>query len=128
MEGTLRKYVRSLLEIQGSADLVAVEVRLRVRTATKDQPDAPTVPDIMTNIRVIEGVSIVRQTIPIKRLQGDRDILELEIKYMPKSVEMRSAIAELGKEVKAVPGVEIVKVTKIGGRPVRQATGAGFIF
>jgi hypothetical protein len=125
----LRTYVRRMIESFGvTSDIMTVEVRLRVATSTKENPDSPTVPDIMTNIRIIKGVSIVRQTVPIKRIQAGRDILELEIKYMPTTSDMKQSIVALGKEVRSVPGVEIVKITKIGGRTINQAHGAEFIF
>jgi hypothetical protein len=82
----------------------------------------------MTNIRVAPGVAIVRQTEPIVRLGQHRDILRLELKYMPSSADLRSTIETIGKEIKDVPGVEIVKVTKVGGRPILQKGGAPFVF
>lgn len=125
MEKHLREYVRVLLEVQGDSDLVSIEVSLRVKTPKKGDIQ---VPDIMTNIRVAPGVAIVRQTEPIVRLGQHRDILKLELKYMPTSVDLRSTIEELGKVIKAVPGVEIVKVTKVGGRPIMQKGGTPFVF
>ena len=128
MEAKLRTYVRQLLEFKTSSDLITAEVRMRVLTSNKNNPDAPTVPDIMTMIRVIKGVSIVRQTVPIKRLNQGRDILELEVKYMPEKAELRKVIEELGKELKAVEGVEIVKITKVGGRDIQRSSGEPFLF
>ncbi|MHA2021274.1 MAG: hypothetical protein ACW96N_06135 [Candidatus Thorarchaeota archaeon] len=125
MEKHLREYVRTLLEVQGNSDLISIEVSLRVKTPKKGDVQ---VPDIMTNIRVAPGVAIVRQTEPIVRLGQHRDILRLELKYMPSSADLRSTIETIGKEIKDVPGVEIVKVTKVGGRPILQKGGAPFVF
>lgn len=125
METELREYVRHLLEVQGDDDLISVEVGLRVRTPRKGNIQ---IPDIMTNIRVAVGVAIVRQSEPIIRLGGGRDILKLELKYMPTSADLRTTLEHLGKVIKAVPGVEIVKILKVGGRPIMRSGGQPFIF
>lgn len=125
---SLRTYIRQLLEFRTSSDLLSIEVRLRVRTADKDHPGYPIVPDIMTNIRVLPGVSIVRQTVPIKRIPGGRNVLALEIKYMPMSADLKETLVTFGKELRSIAGIEIVKIVGVGGRKIEQQDGSSLIF
>tara|TARA_R110002126_G_scaffold47318_12_gene132525 strand:- start:6373 stop:6750 length:378 start_codon:yes stop_codon:yes gene_type:complete len=125
MSGIIRKYIRRLIEVQGNSDLITIDVGLRVRTPKKGNIQ---VPDIMTNLRVAPGIAIVRQTEPLTRLGESRDILKLEIKYMPVSGDLLTTIETVGKLIKKIPGVEIVKILKVGGRDVRKPNGEPFLY
>ena len=117
--------LRQLVEAYASADLLDFTMRLRVQTSGENDPQ---VSDIMTNIRVIKGVAIVRQVLPIRRIKGAKDVLQLGIKFMPETSSLIDTLDFLGKETKKIDGVEIVMFLTVGGREIRKDTGEPYIY
>lgn len=126
MPDVLRSYLKELIEEAYLAeDLVDLTITLRVRTS---QASDPQIVDIMTNIRVIRGVAIVRQTMPIRRVAGARDVLQLGIKVMPYGRDVDTLVTTLGKQIKSVPGVEIVKFERVGDQQLVDPTGNPYVY
>jgi hypothetical protein len=123
---TLRSLVRQVItEGKRETDLVDFVFRLRVRTEGDNDPQ---ITDIMTNIRIIKGVAIARQVMPVRRIKGARDVLQIGVKYMPDNAELGDTIEFLGTEIKAVDGVEIAMLLTVGGREVRKENGDPYIY
>ena len=91
-------------------DLVNMLVRCRI---TIEERENPTVLDIMTDMRALNGVVTVRQTRPLSEvISTDKHrIIELNVSYIPKFVETKGNIfLEVAKSLKKVEGVKIVKI------------------
>lgn len=91
-------------------DLVNMLVRCRI--AIEERED-PTVLDIMTDMRALNGIVTVRQTRPISDIiSSDKNrIIELNVSYIPKFIETKGNIfLEVSKSLKKVEGVKIVKI------------------
>jgi hypothetical protein len=85
---------------------------VRCRIAIEERED-PTVLDIMTDMRALDGIVTVRQTRPISDIvSSDKHrIIELNVSYIPKFVEAKGNIfLEVSKSLKKVEGVKIVKI------------------
>lgn len=121
----MEEVLRPLIEAYASADLLDFTMRLRVQTSRENDPQ---VSDIMTNIRVIKGVAIVRQVLPIRRIKGGKDVLQLGVKFMPDTHSLTDTLDFLGKETKKIEGVEIVMFLTVGGRDVRKDSGDPYIY
>lgn len=125
-EKVIRDYIKtSLHESKGEADLVDITFRLRVRVSGEKDPK---VVDIMTNIRCVVGVAICRQLMPVQRIQGGRDVLQLGVKFMSSGGTLSDSLEELSREIKKIDGVDIVMVLTVGGREIRRKGGAPYIF
>lgn len=116
-----------LSEIKYGARSDLVQIRVRIRARTTELTD-PTVPDILTNIRVAPGVAVVRQVSPVVRIPGARDVLDLEIKYLPDSTTALEYIEILSLEMKKIPGIEIIKVIGVAGQPIFREDGNAIVY
>lgn len=90
-------------------DLVNTLVRCRIMIEDREDP---TVLDIMTDMRALEGIVTVRQTRPISEVvtnSGHR-IVELNVSYIPKYLTGDSKIKKVAKLLKSVEGVDMIKV------------------
>jgi hypothetical protein len=90
-------------------DLVNTLVRCRIMIEDRDDP---TVLDIMTDMRALEGIVTVRQTRPISEVvtnSGHR-IVELNVSYIPKYLTGDSKLKKVAKLLKSVEGVDMIKV------------------
>ena len=76
------------------------------------------VPDMMTLIRVLPSVAVVGQTDRVERSTSAGTVADIYVKFLPVPGTVYFNISKLCKSIKALPGVEIVKVSKLGGRPV----------
>ena len=76
------------------------------------------VPDTMTRIRVLSSVAVVGQQEKVERTQAKSAILDVYVKYLPKSGGVYENIVSLCKLIKALPGVRIVKVKSVGGKGI----------
>jgi hypothetical protein len=114
-----------LKEFRGQADLLDVVMRLRVKT--KDPKD-PQVADIITNIRVIKGVAIVRQVSPVIRTKDGNDVLQVSVKFLPPTENTEKAVEVIGKLVRKLPGVDICMILSVGGKEIRRKNGDPFIW
>jgi hypothetical protein len=90
-------------------DLVNTLVRCRIMIEDREDP---TVLDIMTDMRALEGIVTVRQTRPISEVvtnSGHR-IVELNVSYIPKYLTGDSKLKKVAKLLKSVEGVDMIKV------------------
>ena len=91
--------------------LVKIDIDIRM---TRDSH----VPNIMTLMRVLPMVAVVNQSNKVERSVGSGTSLGLYIKFLPKSGTLYKNLMILCKMIKGLPGVKIVKVTRVGGRTV----------
>ena len=75
------------------------------------------VPDTLTRVRVLPTVSVVGQKSPVERTESSATV-EIYVKFLPNSSETYKNILSISKLMKALPGVEIVKVLSLGGKKV----------
>ncbi len=109
-----RKVVRALVE----ADFRLKQPLWRTTLRLVMHPDGH-VPDTLTRIRVLEGVSVVGQGDKVERHHKGRSILIIYIKFLPDSeLGEYENIENLAKRCKALPGVEIVKVLTLNNNKV----------
>lgn len=94
-----------------TSKLVKIDVSIKM---TQDSH----VPNTMILMRVLPSVAVVNQSSKVERAAGIGTVLNLYIKFLPKSGTLYKNLIDLMKMVKGLPGVKIVKVNKVGGRPV----------
>ena len=90
-------------------DLVNTLVRCRIMIEDREDP---TVLDIMTDMRALEGIVTVRQTRPISDAvtNAGHRIVELNVSYIPKYLSGDSKLRKVAKLLKSVEGVDMIKV------------------
>jgi len=114
IENHLREYINLLIEqparLRLKRDLTNVTMIL---TMDKDAH----VPDTLTRVRVLPSVAVVGQREPVNR-GGGRTVLEIYVKFLPGTSNTYESVKSIGKVIKGLPGVRIVKITAVGGRPV----------
>ena len=77
------------------------------------------VPDLMTRVRILPSVAVVGQKERVIRPEQGRATLVLYVKYLPTINETTyESLTSLARKVKSLPGVEVVSVLAIDGRPV----------
>jgi hypothetical protein len=100
------------LLLESHKDLEIILVRCRIMIEDREDP---TVLDIMTEMRALEGIVTVRQTRPISDTvtnNGHR-IIELNVSYLPAFIEGKNSqkkLVKVSKELKSVEGIDMVKV------------------
>ena len=97
------------LLLERHKDLVKFLARCRIMIEEREDP---TMLDIMTDMRALEGVVTVRQTRPISdavTANGHR-IVELNISYIPKYIESKDKFMYVLESLKKVEGVDMIKV------------------
>jgi len=100
------------LLLESHKDLENILVRCRIMIEDREDP---TVLDIMTNMRALEGIVTVRQTRPISEVVtnvGHR-IIELNVSYLPnfiKGKDSQDKLLKASKSLKSVEGVDMIKV------------------
>jgi hypothetical protein len=115
-EQKIREAVGSILE-QTSPNLRLDQDLLKVTCRLIMAHDSH-VPDTLTRIRVLPSVAVVGQSEPVER-QGSADTtLEIYVKFLPSSSNTMKNLKSLGKLIKSLPGVKIVRVVSVGGSPV----------
>jgi hypothetical protein len=77
------------------------------------------VPDTMTRIRALASVTVVGQQSPVDRTGKGNTLLDVYVKFLPASEGLYKNLMTIGKLIKSLPGVRIVRVVSVGGRPVR---------
>lgn len=100
------------LLLEAHKDLENILVRCRIMIEDRDDP---TVLDIMTDMRALEGIVTVRQTRPISEIvtNAGHRIIELNVSYLPDFVEGKDSQSKLmnaSKSLKSVEGVDMIKV------------------
>jgi hypothetical protein len=76
------------------------------------------VPDTMTRIRILKGVAVVGQADQVVRKKKGKAILDVYIKFLPDAGPVFDSLMTILKEVKKLPGVEVIKVLDLEGRKV----------
>tara|TARA_B100000212_G_C27372933_1_gene533396 strand:- start:1123 stop:1500 length:378 start_codon:yes stop_codon:yes gene_type:complete len=90
-------------------DLVNTLVRCRIMIEEREDP---TVLDIMTDMRALEGIVTVRQTRPISDpvTNAGHRIVELNVSYIPKYLTADNKVKKVAQLLKSVEGVDMIKV------------------
>lgn len=97
------------LLLERHKDLLNTLIRCRIMIEERDDP---TVLDIMTDMRALQGIVTVRQTRPISdpvTNVGHR-IVELNVSYLPEYVSGKDKLRIVGKLLKSVEGVDMIKI------------------
>ena len=68
------------------------------------------VPDLMTRIRILEGVAVVAQIDKVARFFDGDAQLEISVKFLAKSDSVLKNIQFVCKQIKGLPGVKSVAV------------------
>jgi len=76
------------------------------------------VPDTMTRIRVLSGVAVVGQSDQVVRKKAGKAVLDIYIKFLPEPGPVFDSLEKILKEVKKLPGVEVIRVIDLGDRRV----------
>lgn len=76
------------------------------------------VPDTMTLIRILPSVAVVGQTDRVERSEASGTVADIYVKFLPVPGSVYFNILRLCKSIKALKGVNMVKVQKLGGRAV----------
>lgn len=76
------------------------------------------VPDMMTLVRILPSVAVVGQTDKVERSTAEGTVADIYIKFLPVPGSVYFNLVKLCRAIKALPGVKIVKVEKLGGRKV----------
>tara|TARA_Y100001963_G_C6715874_1_gene416592 strand:+ start:858 stop:1214 length:357 start_codon:yes stop_codon:yes gene_type:complete len=74
------------------------------------------VPDTLTLIRVLEGVAVVGQASQVFRKKKGRTVIDIYMKFLPTDGPVVESLMTLLKEIKSLPGVEVIKVLTVDDR------------
>ena len=116
MSASIREYVRLVLEQSPDSTRLKKE-QMKITCRLIMMKDAH-VPDTLTKIRALSGITVVGQKEPVDRNEKGSTVLEVYVKFLPSSSETYSNLLNVGKLIKALPGVKIVRILTVGGRPV----------
>ena len=109
----IKEYVTLVLEQDSTRlkkDLMNVTMKL---TMTKEAH----VPDTLTRIRVLPSVAVVGQDEPVNR-SGGTTKLEIYVKFLPTAENTYASLQTVGKLIKGLPGIKMIKMISVGGRPI----------
>ena len=100
------------LLLEAHKDLENILARCRIMIEDREDP---TVLDIMTDMRALQGIVTVRQTRPISDVitNAGHRIIEINVSYLPKFIESKNEqtrLVKVSKSLKKVEGVDMVKV------------------
>ena len=107
------------LILERHSDLVNTLIRCRIKIEDREDP---TVLDIMTDMRALEGIVTVRQTRPISDIvtsQGHR-LIELNVSYIPSFVQEKDKFMSIIKSLKKIEGVDMIKVMEHEDQNINQ--------
>ena len=68
------------------------------------------VPDLMTRIRILPGVAVVGQKEKVERFMDGDAMLNLSVKYLPRTDEIYGSLKFLSGMMKKLPGVKSITV------------------
>jgi len=111
MKKTFKKTILEDSTYRLKTDIMSVSLKLLLA------PDAH-VPDLLTRIRILEGVAVVGQKDKVVRALTGKDTLFIYVKFLPSPGTKIQAIKKIAKDIKLLPGVEIVKVITLDDRRV----------
>lgn len=100
-------------------DLINTLIRCRIMIENREDP---TVLDLMTDMRALEGVVTVRQTRPISDpvTNAGHRIIELNVSYIPKFIKSSSKLESVAKMIKSIEGVDMIKIIEHDNDIVNQ--------
>jgi len=100
---------RKRLLLERHKDLVNMIVRSRIMIEDREDP---TVLDIMTDMRALEGIVTVRQTRPISDpvTNAGHRIVELNVSYIPEFIKSNDKLKVALTSLKSVEGVDMIKL------------------
>lgn len=100
---------RKRLLLERHKDLVNMIVRSRIMIEDREDP---TVLDIMTDMRALEGIVTVRQTRPISDpvTNAGHRIVELNVSYIPEFIKSNDKLKTVLTSLKSVEGVDMMKL------------------
>ncbi len=100
---------RKRLLLERHKDLMNMVVRSRIMIEDREDP---TVLDIMTDMRALEGIVTVRQTRPISDpvTNAGHRIVELNVSYIPEFVKSNDKLKTILFSLKKVEGVDMIKL------------------
>jgi len=113
-EDKLRKCIGVLVE---ESDTRLKREQMKITCKLIMQQDAH-VPDSLTRIRALPMVTVVGQKEPVNRTGKGNTVLEVYVKFLPSSDGPYKNLLSIAKLVKALPGIKIVRVLSVEGRPV----------
>lgn len=99
------------LLLERHKDLIAIIIRARIKI---DGRDDPTLLDIMTDMRALEGIVTVRQNRPISDPvdTASHRIAELKVSYIPKYISKSDKLMTVLRSLKTVEGVDMIKLVE----------------
>ncbi len=100
---------RKRLLLERHKDLINMVVRSRIMIEDREDP---TVLDIMTDMRALQGIVTVRQTRPISDpvTNAGHRIVELNVSYIPEFVKSNDNLKTVLTSLKSVEGVDMIKL------------------
>lgn len=119
---SLRTFIRTLL--REASKLRAVPISMNISTLPSSS-----VTDQITKIRAIKGVITVGidQQSDMMTSTGHK-MMYVTLKFLPPPGDVYEYLTALGKAIKAVGGVEMVNIHKMGGYDITAADGTPLIF
>ena len=76
------------------------------------------VPDTLTRIRILPSVAVVGQVDKVIRATTGHDSVIIYVKFLPQLSATYPSVMRIARMIKKLPGIEIVRVERIGGRKV----------
>tara|TARA_B100000927_G_C16267282_1_gene389936 strand:+ start:200 stop:574 length:375 start_codon:yes stop_codon:yes gene_type:complete len=100
---------RKRLLLERHKDLINMIVRSRIMIEDREDP---TVLDIMTDMRALEGIVTVRQTRPISDpvTNAGHRIVELNVSYIPEFIKSKDNLKTVLTSLKSIEGVDMIKL------------------
>ena len=111
----LRRYISLLSEQLDTTRLKKDQVKMACRIIMEKGAH---VPDTLTKIRALPGITVVGQKSPVDRNEKGSTVLEIYIKFLPSTARQYKNLISIAKLVKSLPGVKIVRILTVGGREV----------
>lgn len=91
--------------------LVKVDISIKMNESAH-------VPDTMLLIRCLPSVAVVGQSDRVERSHATGTVLDLYIKFLPKSGTLYRNLVDLCNLIKKLPNVKHTKIERVGGRVV----------
>ena len=114
-ENSLREFVSLFLEAEPKYRLEKEVLNAVYRLAMEESAH---VPDTMTRIRALHGVTVVGQKSKVLRpsVSRGKSYIDMYIKFLPIGGSLEKNLRLLGEKVKSLPGVVSLKVLTVNGR------------
>ena len=101
--------IESIYKLQRKISTAILSIKLENETH---------VPDLMTRIRILPGVAVVGQKEKVSRYMDGDAMLNLSIKYLPRTDEIYNSLKHLSRMIKKLPGVKSVSVESFNKRKI----------